>query len=202
MDKSSLIGLLVLTFAGGMLGSFGVSALLRSSGGRAFVVGWKWWGLALYTLAVLAVVAGVVTWAYKSVVQSGEPDGSLGSPWPLFLFGFAAGLPFTVLTAITLRYTAKKTEERSRKRRLKPATRRERLEFAKNLEGQLRDFADDLQAARVVVQGEEGTVIAVHANITRTQAEKLVHVLRGELQDLGFQRVESGADQTNWWVRV
>lgn len=202
MDRSALIGLLVLTFAGGILGSFGVSALLRSKLGRSFVVGWKWWGLALYALTVLAVVAGIVIWAYESLVQNAEPDGSLGSPWTLFLFGFAAGLPFTLPTAITLRHAAKKAEERSRKRRLKPATRRERLEFAKNLEGQLRDFADDLQAAKVVVQGEEDTVIVVHADITRTQAEKLVHVLRGELQDLGFQRVESGAGQTNWWVRV
>jgi len=202
MDRSSLIGLLVLIFAGGILSSFGVPALLRSKVGRAFLVRWKWWGLVLYALAVLAVVAGIATWAYKSVVQNAQPDGSLGSPWTLFLFGFAAGLPFTLLTAITLRHTAKKAEELSRRRKLKPATRRERLEFAKNLEGQLRDFSDDLQAAKVVVQGEDGTVMVVHADITRTQAEKLVHVLRGELQDLGFQRVESGAGQMKWWVRV
>ncbi len=202
MDRTSLIALLVLTLAGGMLGSLGVSTLLRSRRGRAIVVHWKWWGLGLYALAVVAVTAAFVMWAYHSVIRNPEPDGSLGPPWPFFAFGMAAGLPFTLFTAIAVRHQAKQYEERSRKRKLRPASHQERIEFAKKLEGQVRDYSDDLRNATVKVQGKEGTVLVVRGKINREQAERLVNVLRGELQDLGIERVESGDAEKSWWVRV
>jgi hypothetical protein len=202
LDKTSLIALLILTLAGGMLGSLGISTLLRSRRGRTIVVQWKWWGLGLYALAVLAVATVFVAWAYHAVTQNPEPDGSLGSPWPFFAFGIAAGLPFTLFTAIAVRHQAKQSEERSRERKVKPASRQERIEFAKKLEGQVRDYSDDLRNATVKVQGEEGRVLVVRGKINREQAERLVNVLRGELQDLGIERVESADAEESWWVRV
>jgi hypothetical protein len=202
MDRTSLIGLLIFTFAGGILGSLGVSALLRSKRGRALVGRWKWWGLALYFLAVGAATAGIIAWAYYSVVRNVAPDELLGSPWLFFVFGFAAGLPFTLSSAITVWRDARQAKERSRKRKGKPASRQERLEFAKNLEGQLREYSNDLRDARVLIQGEKGTVVTIHGYINREQAERLVNVLRGDLQDLGIQRVESGDTEKKWWVRV
>ena len=202
LDKTSLITLLIITLAGGMLGSLGVSTLLRSRRGRAIVVQWKWWGLGLYALGVVAVTAAFVAWAYHSVIRNPEPDGSLGSPWPFFAFGIAAGLPFTLFTAIALRHQGRQAADRSRKRKLKPASRQERIEFAKKLEGQVRDYSDDLRNATVKVQGEEGTVLVVRGKINREQAERLVNVLRCELQDLGIERVESGDAEKSWWVRV
>ena len=202
MDRTSLIALLLLTLAGGMLGSLGVSTLLRSRRGRTVVAGWKWWGLGLYALAVFAVTAVCVVWAYLSVIRFPETDGSLGSPWPFFAFGIAAGLPFTLFTAIAVRHQARQIAERTRRRKLKPASRQERIEFAQKLEGQLREYSSDMRDATVKTQGDKGTVLVVRGKVDREQAEKLVNVLRGELQDLGIERVESGEADKSWWVRV
>jgi hypothetical protein len=54
----------------------------------------------------------------------------------------------------------------------------------------------------VKVKGKESTVVAIHGGVTREQAERLVNVLRGDLLDLGIQRVESGDEEEKWWVRV
>ena len=158
--------------------------------------------MSLYALVVLAAAAVFTVWAYSSVIQNPEPDGSLGSPWPFFAVGVAAGLPFTLFTAIAVRHQAKQVAERSRKRKLKPASRQERLEFAKKLEGRLREYSKDLRNATVKVQGAKGTVLAVRGKIEREQAERLVNVLRGELEDLGIERVESAEGEKGWWVRV
>ncbi|UCD23445.1 MAG: hypothetical protein JSW51_10390, partial [Gemmatimonadota bacterium] len=116
MDRLSLIMLLILTLTGGMLGSLGLSTLLRSRRGRALVENWKWWGLTLYVVGVLAVSVLCVVWAYRSVIQIPGSDGSLDSPWPFFAFGVAAGLPFTLFTVISVRYQARQLAERARRR--------------------------------------------------------------------------------------
>jgi hypothetical protein len=202
MDRTSLIALLFLTLAGGILGSLGVSSLLRSRRGRTVVTGWKWWGLGLYALVVFAVTAVCVVWAYSSVIRFPEADGSLGSPWPFFAFGVAAGLPFTLFTAIAVRHQAKQAAERTRRRKLKPASRQERIEFSRKLEGQLREYSSDLGDATVKTQGAKGTVLVVRGKVSREQAERLVNVLRSELQDLGIERIESADSGKGWWVRV
>lgn len=200
MDRTTLFILLALTFAGGMLGNFGPGMLMRSKRGRASVTRWKWWGVTLYFVAVGAVIAGIVAWAYFSVVSDQEATATLESPWFFFTFGFAAGLPFTLTTLISVRRSARIEEERAKRK--KPASKQERLDFAKNLESQLREFSDDLKEARVKVKGKESTVVAIHGGVTREQAERLVNVLRGDLLDLGIQRVESGDEEQKWWVRV
>jgi hypothetical protein len=202
MDTPSLTVLLLLVFAGGILGSLGVSMLLRSRRGRSFVVGWKWWGMALYFVAIVAVMATIVVWVYYSAVRNPEADQPFGSPWLFFACGIAAGLPFTLATVLTVRREARLARERARRRKERPASRQERLEFAKRLEQQLQEYSTDLRDAKVRIQGDKGTVVAIHGNVTREQAEKLVHVLRGDLQDLGIERVESGDVAKNWWVRV
>ncbi len=202
MDRTSILGLLALTLAGGLLGSLGIPALLRLQRLRLLVAGWKWWGMVLYSVAVGAVIAGIVVWVYRTALRSGALDGSIGSPWLFFAVGLAAGLPFSTLSVLAVRRRAKQAEDRRHKRQEKPASRRERLEFASDLERQLRDYSEDLRDARVVLRGEKGSVVAISGNITREQAERLVAVLRGELQDLGIQRVESGESGKRWWVRV
>jgi len=192
--------LLALTFVGGLLGNFGPGMLMRGERGRAIVTKWKWWGVSLYFLLVGAVVAAVVTWAYISVVGEQGATATLESPLFFFAFGLAAGLPFTLTTLFSVRRTARIEAERAK--RTKPASKQERLDFAKNLEEQLREFSDDLKEARVKVKGKESTVVAIHGGVTRDQAERLVNVLRGDLLDLGIQRVESGDEQQKWWVRV
>ena len=200
MDRSTLFSLLALTFAGGMLGNFGPGMAMRSRRGRQFVCKWNWWGVALYVVLVVAAVAGIVTWAYLSVIGEQRDVAALESPLFFFAFGMAAGLPFTLTTLISVRRADRREKERARRK--KPASKQERLDFAKNLEDQIREFSDDLKDARVKVKGKEGTVVAIHGGVTRQQAERLVNVLRGDLLDLGIQRVESGDEENNWWVRV
>jgi len=200
MDRTALFGLLALTFAGGMLGNFGPAMLMRSRTGRALVCRWKWWGVTLYFLAVGGVVAGIVAWAYYSVINNQQSNATLESPWFFFTFGVAAGLPFTLSTLISVRRGERRANERAKRK--KPASRQERTDFANNLQGQLRDFGADLTEARVVVKGKESTVVAIHGGVTREQAERLVSVLRADLVDLGIQRVESGDEEEKWWVRV
>lgn len=200
MDRGTLITLLALTLFGGMLGNFGPSMLMRSKKGRAFVCSWKWWGIGSYVVVVAAVVAAVVVWAYLSVVGAQEATTTLESPAFFFSFGFAAGLPFTLTTLISVRRSARLAAEKAKRK--KPASKQERLDFAKNLEEQLREFSDDLEDARVRVKGKESTVVTIQGGVTREQAERLVNVLREDLVDLGIQRVESGDEEKKWWVRV
>ena len=200
MDRGTLITLLALTFVGGLLGNFGPGLLMRSKRGRAVVTQLRWWGVTLYFLSVGAVVAVVVTWAYISVVSDQDAVTTLESPLFFFVFGLAAGLPFTLTTLLSVRRTARLEAERAKRK--KPASRQERLDFAKKLEEQLREFSDDLKEARVKVKGKESTVVAIHGGVTREQAERLVNVLRGDLLDLGIQRFESGEEDGKWWVRV
>lgn len=200
MDRASLIGMLAITLAGGLLGNFGPALLMRSKRGRSVVGRLKWWGVTIYFLVVASTVAGVVAWAYFSVLGNQQAGTDIGSPLFFLAFGLAAGLPFTLSTLITVRRSERIAKERARRK--KPASRQERLDFAKNLEGQLRDFSKELSEARVVVKGKAGTVVAIHGGITRQQAERLVNVLQGDLVDLGIQRVESGDEGENWWMRV
>jgi len=202
MDTSSLAILLLTTVAGGILGSLGISTLLRSERGRSILVGWTWRGMALYFSSIAVVVVGIVAWVYYSAVRNPGTGPSFGSPVLFFVFGIAAGLPFTLATVVTVRRQAKMAEERARKRKEKPASRQERREFASKLEKQLQEYSNELKDAKVRIQGDRGTVMTIHGNVSREQAEKLVHVLQGDLQDLGIERVESGDVTKNWWVRV
>lgn len=200
MDRTTLLGFLALTLTGGMLGNFGPGVLMRSRRGHAIVCRWKWWGVTLYFLFVGATVAGIVVWAFYSVINEQQSTATLESPWFFFLFGIAAGLPFTLSTLLSVRRANRQATEKANRK--KPASRQERLDFAKNLEGQLRDFSEDLKETKVVVKGKESTIVAIHGGVTREQADRLVNVLRGDLLDLGIQRVESGDNDNNWWVRV
>lgn len=200
MDRSTLLGFLALTFAGGMLGNFGPGMLMRSRRGRALVCRWKWWGVTLYFLAVGGAVAGIIAWAFYAVINEQQNAATLESPWFFFTFGIAAGLPFTLSTLVSVRRANRMAADKAKRK--KPASRQERLDFAKSLEGQLRDFSEDLKEATVVVKGKESTIVAIHGGVTREQADRLVKVLRDDLLDLGIQRVENGDDNENWWVRV
>ena len=45
-----VVGLSMLILAGGLVGSFGANSVVRSGMGRAFVIKWRWWGVAIYYL--------------------------------------------------------------------------------------------------------------------------------------------------------
>ena len=195
MDRTTLFGFLALTFAGGMLGNFGPAMLMRSTRGQAIVTRWKWWGVTLYFLVVGSIVAGIVAWAFYSVINEQQSTTTLESPWFFFAFGVAAGLPFTLSTLISVRRANRLANEKAKRR--KPASRQERLDFAKNLEEQLREFSDDLKEAKVVVKGKESTVVAIHGGVTREQADRLVKVLRADRSTWAFSVSRTGKTTTN-----
>jgi hypothetical protein len=179
-----------------------MSTLVRGRYFRALIVQWTWRGIALFTLAVVAATTGIVAWTFNLLLQDAESVRSFGSPWIFFAFGFAAGLPLSAWTAIELWRSSRQAQERLRKRKKKPASHQERLEFARNLESQLREYSRELHDAKVMIQREKETVVSIHGEVRREQAERLVHVLWDELRDLGIERVESGDGGKSWWVRV
>ena len=67
-DLRSLIGLSMLILAGGMVGSFGVNAFAKAKIGRSFIGKWRWWGLALYYLAVTGVLVAGMGWVLRTAI--------------------------------------------------------------------------------------------------------------------------------------
>jgi uncharacterized membrane protein YedE/YeeE len=202
MDRTSLIGLLGLTLAGGILGSVGVGALIRSKRVRAVIVRRKWWGIALYFLAVGGGLVGIVAWSFSWVLRSPSPGDSRIVPALFFGFGLAAGLTFTLSPVYLIWRGGRQMKDGSRKRRGKSASRQERLAFARKLAAQISEFSPDLRDVEVTTKGDDGTTLAIRGGLAREQAEKLVNVLRGDLEDLGIRRVESADGGRSWWVRV
>lgn len=197
----SLVALAVSTLAGGVLGSFGVNALLRTGAGRRLIARWRLWGVFLYALVVMGVVVTGVGWILQQLLSADDPQRILGSPWPFVAFGFLGGLPFTIPNLVTI-WRARRSPSAETRRR--DATVDDRVRFAKDLERQIREFVDDDREIRVELGGANRRTLFLHGDITRQQAERLVGALRAEIQAVDFARVEGdgGAKGTKWWVRV
>lgn len=196
-----LIGLSMLILAGGLLSSFGVNSVIRGRFGRAFIRRWRWWGAALYYFLVLAMVVVGLGWVLRSLIGSLNNEVLFDSPWVFFTFGVVMGLPFTLPAATTV-WRQKREEQIRAVRKRKPASRRERLEFAQDLERQLREYVGDTRTIQVELQGDEGTVLCFRGEVTRQEGERLVAALRGDIEAVNFRRVEGKSEQGKWWVRV
>lgn len=197
----SLVALAVATLAGGIFGSFGVNALIRTALGRRLIARWRLWGVFLYAGVVMGVVIGGVGWIFQRLLGAEDPQRVLGSPWPFLAFGFLGGLPFTIPNLITV-WRSRRTEDPETQR--PEATVEDRVRFAKDLERQIREFVENDREIRVELGGEKRRTLFLHGDITRQQAERLVRALRTEIQAVDFARVEGdgGAKGTKWWVRV
>ena len=201
LELMPIIGLSMLILAGGLLGSFGASTVVRSRMGRAFVIKWRWWGLAIYYLVVVTVVVAGLGWVLRSLVANLDANSLFESPWFFFTFGVVMGLPFT-LPAVTGVWRSHREALARAEKKQKPATRQERLEFAKDLERQLREYVGDTRAIKVELQGDEGTVLFLQGEITRQEGERLVAALRADIDTVDFRRVEGKSEKGKWWVRV
>ncbi|MCZ6856688.1 MAG: hypothetical protein O7F70_01680 [Gemmatimonadetes bacterium] len=196
-----IIGLSMLILAGGLLGSFGANTVVRSGMGRAFVTKWRWWGLAIYFLVVMTVVVTGLGWVLRSLVANLDIDSLFESPWFFFTFGVVMGLPFT-LPAVTGVWRQHREAQARAEKKKKPASRQERVEFAKDLERQLREYVGDTRTIKVELQGDEGTVLFLQGEITRQEGERLVGALRADIDAVDFRRVEGKSEKGKWWVRV
>ncbi len=200
-DLMPLLGLSMLTLAGGLLSSFGANSIIRSHMGRGFVGRWRWWGLLLYYLVVAGVLVGGVGWVLRAMFEAQRLEALFESPWFLLTFGVVMGLPFT-LPAVTGVWRDKREADRRSRQKAKPASRQERLDFAKDLERQIREYVGESRPIRVRVQGEDGTVLTLQGDIDRRQGERLVAALRGDIASVNFRRVEGEGEKGKWWVRV
>ncbi|MCZ6918480.1 MAG: hypothetical protein O7I93_17025 [Gemmatimonadetes bacterium] len=200
-DLMPLLGLSMLTLAGGLLSSFGANSVIRSPMGRGFVGRWRWWGLLLHYLVVAGVLVGGVGWVLRAMLEAQRLETLFESPWFFLTFGVVMGLPFT-LPAVTTVWRDKRESDTRSKRQAKPASRQERLDFAQDLERQIREYVGESRPIRVRVQGEDGTVLTLEGDIDRRQGERLVAALRDDIASVNFRRVEGKGEKGEWWVRV
>jgi hypothetical protein len=196
-----LLGLSMLTLAGGLLSSFGANSIIRSRMARGFVGRWRWWGLLFYYLVVAGILVSGVAWVLRAMFDAQRIEALLESPAFFFAFGAVMGLPFT-LPAVTTVWRDKRDADTRSKRKEKPASRQERLEFAKDLQRQIREYVGESRPIDVRVQGEDGTVLTLQGDIDRQQGERLVAALRGDIASMNFRRVEGEGEKGKWWVRV
>jgi hypothetical protein len=187
---------------GGVAGSFGVNTLIRSTRGRQVIGRLPFWGVLLYYLFVAAVVVVGFGWVFRSVLsgarEGGEAAGQLlRSPWLFLAFGVVVGLPFTPLAVTSVWRQARRPAKPRR-----PATRKERSQYAQDLQRQLVEYGSEAGNFRVELREDEGRILYISGGMARDLAERLVAALRGELSEMGFQRVEGKNGEQNWWVRV
>ncbi len=142
-----------------------------------------------------------VGWILRTVVSGAEVDGFLESPWFFLTFGLVVGLPFT-LPVVTDVWREQHPSRKVTAARQKPASRQDRLEFAKELERQVREYGGDSRTIDVELHGDKGTVLFFKGDLTREEGERLVAALRGDFKAGGFQRVEGQGEHGKWWVRV
>ncbi len=201
LELMPIVGLSMLILAGGLVGSFGANTVVRSRMGRAFVIKWRWWGLAIYYVIVMTIVVAGLGWVLRSLVANLDANPLFESPWFFFTFGVVMGLPFTLPAVTGVWRQHREAQERAEKKK-KPASRQERLEFAKDLERQLREYVGDTRLIKVDLQGAEGTVLFLQGEITRQEGERLVAALRADIDAVDFRRVEGKSEKGKWWVRV
>lgn len=204
MDSSDLMplaGLGMLVLAGGLVSSFGLRGAIKSAPMRRLLRRRGWWVLSAYYVVVTGVLIGGFGLVFASVLRTTDPGAAAGSPWLYLAFGLVVGLPFTLPTVTGVWRDETGPGARGRHRQ-EPASSEDRLEFAKDLEGQLREFAGKDRTIGVRLQGDKGRVLRFDGELTRQEGERLVAALRAEIDSLDFQRVEGEAKGDKWWVRV
>lgn len=196
-----LLGLSMLTLAGGLLSSFGANSIIRGRLVSGLVRRWRWWGLLFFYLVVAGILVSGVAWVLRAMFDPDRIETLLLSPTFFFAFGAVMGLPFTLPVITTVWRDQQDADTRS-KRKEQPASRQERVEFANDLQRQIREYVGDSRAIEVRVQGEDGTVLILHGDIDREQGERLVAALRVDIASMSFRRVEGEGAKGKWWVRV
>ena len=149
----------------------------------------------------MAIVVAGLGWVFRSVLTNLDASSLFESPWFFFTFGLVMGLPFTLPAVTDVWRQHREAQERAEKKK-KPTSRRERLEFAKDLERQLLEYVGDTRTITVNLQGDEGTVLFLQGEITRQEGERLVAALRADIDAVDIRRVEGKSEKGKWWVRV
>lgn len=187
---------------GGLLSSFGLTAMARRPAGQAFLGRIKVWGVAAFAVLAVGGLVGGFYWLFAGLREGLDADSSVGSPLSYLLLGVVTGLPLSLPGVISVWSEARPEKAEARARKAKAATEQDRREFARGLVRQIEEFADVPRKVSASLTGEGGTVLLFQGDLKRQEGDKLVAALRSELQANGFTRVEGEGPTGKWWSRV
>jgi hypothetical protein len=193
---------------GALLPSLGLVYVSRSARGRATLARTSGRTLVLLGVGVTAACGGAVYALTRAIVAalghkgSGASASTLPPPWMFLAFGLAVGL-FLALPAAVLAWADERARAREWSRRKDHVpTKEERRAFAVDLARQIRELSAPRRAVEVSVGGDGERVLLIRGSLDPQEGERLTAALRGDLQGLGFKRVEGSGGKKDWWTRV
>lgn len=193
---------LILMLVGGLGSSVGLGRWARGDRGQALLGKMSGATIIGFALVSFASMGGAAYWVWHRVLNAEDTAGALGSPWTLFLFGVAVGLPMSLPHVISTWNRHRPAKVAERERRAAASTRDDRAEYAERLLKQIHDATPERRTLEVLIRGDEGRVLWFEGELSRDEGERLVSALRHELSEVGFRRVEGRGPKGNWWTRV
>lgn len=167
--------------------------------GRARLARTGGWVVALASLGLVAVAAGGLYWMVRDLGERFLAGPATISPLRFLLAGILVGLPLSLPTVLASWHGARRD---SRKPARAPATRDERRAFADRIGQQIRDATRPPREVEASIVGDGGRVLLLEGDLKREEGDRLVAALRGELEELGFKRVQGKGTGGDWWTRV
>lgn len=140
-ELSDLVPHIGAMLLGGMASSLGLGVFSRRPRGRAFLSRVEWWALALFATGSVVTLGGGFYWLFLRLSAMSEVGSAFPSPVAFLLIGVGAGLPFS-LPGVIFAWNEQRPEKLiARERKAKAASRKDRLEYAQELVGQLQEFS-------------------------------------------------------------
>lgn len=195
---SQLLPHFAAVLIGGLATSLGVSIFARRPSGTRLLAKARWWGVTLYSLAAMGGVVAGFMWLNA---RMGDPEAAgrlLESPIVFLLFGLIIGAPFSLPVVLAAWNDSRPSKLAARKGKKERVTKADRLEFARTLEKQIADFAEDEREVTCSLRGDDGTILYFDGKLTRAEGDRLAAALKDDLVQLGFTRLEGD----RWWAKV
>jgi hypothetical protein len=188
--------------AGGLLGSLGLTFLVRRPTPRARLARMSGWTFSASALTAAAVTLAAAIWQARGAVAGGAAGLQAVTPPQLLLFGFLIGVPLS-LPGLLFTWSDARARERARlKKRDFVPTKDDRRAWAADLASQIEEVSPTPRSVSASIGGEGGRVLVLSGDIGADEAERLTAALRADLAELGFKRVEGGKGSKQWWTRV
>ena len=158
----------------------------------------KWWGVALYATISLCGVATGLFLLIQNLRENPDTFALPESPLLFLLVGLVIGFPFSIPGVFAIWSELRPEKLKAREKKARNASRADRLKFAQDLARQIDEFSDGPRNVKGTLSGDKGKILFFDGKLSRIEGDKLVAALRGELKDLGFERVEGDG----WWCRI
>ena len=98
-----LIPHMAALLVGGLVSSFGLTALARRPSGRVVLGRIKVWGVAVFSVVAVGGLLGGFYWLFLGIRAGLDADATVGSPLSYLLFGLVTVQP--TLMVYTMAYT-------------------------------------------------------------------------------------------------